>query len=167
MREFNWLGGCTSCNTNCCHNENKFIPENECSRPEIKELGLGYEGKHDMIKKSGMQLEVKSRIRELPDYRPLECRLFPFDVKEIDDKLVWVMYNNCHATPKLNYEKFIDFFEKKFSREIPLDYIKRYVTYHNSNNSKKLSTHKYIVLKEVNWPTINSDKDVSVSEKSF
>jgi len=131
LKEFNWLGYCISCNTACCHNENKSIPENECIRPGVD---FGIE-------------QVGSNIQQ--DYRPLECRLFPFDVKEIDEKLVWVMWNNCHATPKLDYEKSIDFLERQFSRTIPLEQIKKYVMHQKLNGLEKPVTEEFVVIREV------------------
>jgi hypothetical protein len=139
MKEFNWLGYCVSCNAACCHNEDKSIPENECIRPEVE---------------SGIERISSDTYKGLQqDYRPLECRLFPFDIKEIDEKLTWVMWNNCHATPKLDYEKFIGYFEGHFSRTIPLDKIRQYVVQQKLSGLEKFSTEKFVVIREVNWPT--------------
>jgi hypothetical protein len=152
MKEFNWLGDCTSCNIYCCHNTDKNIPQNQCIRPDA-EKRYATSGNTlppgDSINNISMN---KPDIKESYDYRPLECRLFPFDVKEIDGKLVWVKWNNCHATPKLDYEKFMGFFEKKFSRELSLDDIKKYVLSQKSKTPETLSQKEFIIIKEINWP---------------
>jgi hypothetical protein len=129
MKEFDWLGYCTSCNVECCHNTDKTIPENDCIKPGVE----------------------KSDTNSY-DRRPLECRLFPFDVKEIYEKLTWVMWNNCHATPRLNYENFMNFFEKNFSRTTSLEDIKSYVTRRKLDESRKSPTGRYIIIREISWP---------------
>lgn len=126
--EFNWLGYCTSCNIECCHNTDKDIPENKCTKPGVEIM------------------DVHSY-----DHRPLECRLFPFDVKEVDEKLTWIMWNKCHVTPKLDYESFMNFFERQFSKKVSLEHIKQYVEHTKINNPRKYSTNNYTIIREVNW----------------
>jgi hypothetical protein len=139
MKEFDWLAQCTSCNIECCHNIDKNIPENECSRQEYE--------KGSTVRQIDIHQENINQ-----DYRPLECRLFPFDVKEINEKLTWIKWNNCHTTPELNYGKFIDFFERKFSRELSLDQIQQYVEQRKIIGPDKYSTNKYTVIRELKWP---------------
>lgn len=146
--EFDWLKYCTSCNSDCCHNTNKLILENECTRSEIEKGYIDFNGTCALKN----PLDTNSEIRESYNNRPLECRLFPFDVKEINEKLVWVMWNRCHATPKLQYEKFIDFFERSFSRAISWDQIKQYVEQTKLTNPEKYKVNNFIVIREVNWP---------------
>ncbi|MGV8172389.1 MAG: hypothetical protein ACP5OA_06885 [Candidatus Woesearchaeota archaeon] len=157
MKEFDWLGSCTSCNKGCCHNTDKFIRENECNKPEAKTFyetlrqtnNLTNNSTNNVIDNTGKT----SVIQEQYDNRPLECRLFPFDIKEIEGKLVWVKWNGCHASPKLDYEKFINFFERKFSREIPLGHIKQYVENQKSKTIENPLEKGYIIIKEMNWPS--------------
>jgi hypothetical protein len=141
MKEFDWLEGCTSCNKDCCHNEDKFIQKDECNRYKTVHIPEYLQKMHEQYDTS--------------DKRPLECRLFPFDVKDIDGKMTWVMWNNCHVNPKLDYQKFINFFERKFSREVSLDNIKQYVEHRKSEERAKPEKplrEGYIVIREVNWP---------------
>jgi hypothetical protein len=146
MEEFNWLGYCVSCNVDCCHNMDKSIPENECIKPGTREIYTG-NTRDSNNAKSG----IKKTTQELPDYRPLECRLFPFDIKEINEKLTWVMWHNCHATPKLEYEKFIGYFERHFSRAVSADQIRQYIANQKLNELEKNVTKEFKVIREVKW----------------
>jgi len=139
VKEFDWLRGCTSCNTYCCHNTNKFIKETECIRPD----------RQTSYTSSGHE-----PINGTYDNRPLECRLFPFDIKDIEGKIMWVKWNSCHVTPRLDYEKFISFFERKFSREMSLEQIQSYIANQKTNGMEHPITKEYIILKEVNWPSV-------------
>jgi hypothetical protein len=131
MKEFNWLGECTLCNIDCCHNTDKSVPENECIRPIDEKRYIG--------------------STESSDYRPLECRLFPFDIKEIGEKLYWIRWNQCHADLKLNYEQHMDFFERAFFRALSPEHIQTYASNPKLNDSKKPITNNYKVIREINW----------------
>jgi len=159
MKEFDWLGYCVSCNTACCHNEDKSIPENECSRIELNDL---------IVKRSKLYYPVytqahSSEMNDLPDYRPLECRLFPFDITEIDEKLMWLVWSNCPATPKLDYEKALGFMERKFSRRLPLEHIIQYITDQKLNESGKMTSDGFKIIREVNWQ-IGNEQNQNINE---
>jgi hypothetical protein len=132
MKEFNWLGECTLCNIDCCHNTDKYIPENECIKPIDERRYIG--------------------SLESNDHRPLECRLFPFDIKEIDEKTYWIRWNGCHSDLKLDYEKHMDFFERAFFRTLSSEHIQKYASSPKLNDSTKHIANNYKVIREVNWP---------------
>jgi hypothetical protein len=146
--EFDWLGYCTSCNVDCCHNTDPSIPKNECIKPGIENKYI----KPDDTYFLNRPADDKSKTSESNDYRPLECRLFPFDIKEIDTKLVWIVQDRCHATPKLDYGKSIKFIEGYFSRTIPLDLIQKYVENNKLTKLEKYEANNFKILGEVNWP---------------
>lgn len=156
IKEFDWLEGCVSCNVGCCHNTDKSIPANECIRPMIERGYVLSDGKNIYASELSdrKMTDNPPGIRNIrtDDYRPLECRLFPFDVKEIEGKLVWIRWNNCHATPKLDYENFMGFFERKFFRELSLDHIRQYVTYQKLKEPERFPDREFMVIREINWP---------------
>ncbi|MGV8141712.1 MAG: hypothetical protein ACP5NW_04710 [Candidatus Woesearchaeota archaeon] len=157
LREFNWFGDCTSCNTDCCHNTNKFISEYECIKPEAKDFYNPVrsnisDNNSNIIPENASDPQLSQNTSKPQDNRPLECRLFPFDVKDIDGKIYWVKWNTCHATPKLDYEKFMNFFERKFSREMSFDNIKRYAEHQKISDTKGHPEKEYSIIREINWP---------------
>jgi hypothetical protein len=132
--EFDWLEYCTACNTDCCHNVDSSIPKYECKKPGIE-----------------IPTAIKNIEDNIKDYRPFECQIFPFDVMELDGKLEWVKQNNCYATPKLNYEKFIGYFEKKFFSKWPKQDIEKYVREDKLNNPQKYLSDNFTRIREVSW----------------
>ncbi|MCK9596012.1 YkgJ family cysteine cluster protein [Candidatus Pacearchaeota archaeon] len=87
------------------------------------------------------------------DDRPFECRIFPFDIQEIDGKFLWVIWTNCPASSKVDCAKMIDYFENTFSKKWPKEYITEYVNYHKLNQPIKYSKNTFKIIREVNWPT--------------
>jgi hypothetical protein len=126
------------------------VPENECNRPEKK---YPYTTKYD-TQTNKRDVAKTFSIHESYDNRPLECRLFPFDVKKIEDKLTWVKWNGCHATPKLDYENFIGFFERKFFREFTLEQIRQYAESQESSGKDTVLKKGYSLIRELKWPTL-------------
>jgi len=140
----------------CCHNEGNIVPDNECTRPIPEELKIKYDSSNshtNNISNTRITHIAKFPLFEAIDYRPLECRLFPFDVKEIDGKLMWIKKNSCHESQQLHYEKHIDFFERKFSREVPLSYVKKYVAHNKLKEILKPLTEEHQIIREVIWQT--------------
>lgn len=159
MREFDWLNGCVSCNHGCCHNADKYIPPNECARTGRTKGIDGVAGMGEIE-----QVDIQADI-ETYDRRPLECRLFPFDIRYLDGKAMWIIKNHCNETTRLDYEKFIGFFERKFFREIPAEQIMQYVKEQETFGQKNYSMDDpatigrmnigYIPIREVRWPSQN------------
>jgi hypothetical protein len=142
--EFNWLGYCTSCNIDCCHNTNKSIPEYEC-------IKSGIEKYHMTDDVNAPATKLIDRLENTYDNRPLECQIFPFDIMESDGRLEWIRWNKCHATPKLHYEKFMDFFERQFSKRWSLEQIQKYVEQNKLINPKKYLSNDFERIREVKW----------------
>lgn len=154
--EFDWLGYCTSCNIDCCHNIDPTIPKNECTKQKKKNNQIYFNDAYILNNTSDnnpiINPQNKNQLETIEyDNRLLECRLFPFDIKNIDKKLVWILQDQCRATPKLDYGKFIRFFEGHFSRTIPLEHIRHYVEYNRLNIPEKYETNNFKVLREINW----------------
>lgn len=87
--------------------------------------------------------------------RPIDCRMFPFDFKEIDGEY-WIIYYNeiCQAIPSSKEEIEICSYNMRPLLEIMLPYISECS---NPIFSKRLSEQKYIKLFSVN--NIISDKE--------
>lgn len=143
MKEFNWLDFCTSCKSWCCHNENPFASKNELNLLEVTKISTKRDSSCTFLNKS---CECNVYMN-----RPFECRIFPFDIQEINGNLFWVVWNICPATAKLNFEKMLDLFEREFTKIWTYDYIRKYVTYHKSNQPEKYSINKFKIIRELNW----------------
>jgi hypothetical protein len=70
---------------------------------------------------------------------------------DVYGKLEWIRHDICYATPALDYEKQIDFFERQFAKKWSLEQIKQYVEQDKLNNPEKYASNKYIRIREVKW----------------
>ena len=77
--------------------------------------------------------------------RPTDCRLFPFDILEIDKKYFWVTWNiNCQIL-KEDYEAYLEEHEQKI---IP-KFKEHLDEYSKFRLEEFLQNYKYKVLREV------------------
>ena len=144
MKEFNWLDFCIPCKNWCCRNENPFASKSELNKLKVKKITTKKDGSCIFLNNSKGCNSYKNR--------PFECRIFPLDIQEINGDLFWVVWNICPATPKLNYKKMLDSFEKKFTKKWTIGYIKKYVAYHKLNQPEKYSKNKFMVIRKLKWP---------------
>ena len=142
MVHFDFLKFCTLCKFWCCREEKPYA-----SKEELKKLGV------DTITTNldGSCMFLKNKKCEIYPNRPFECRIFPFDIHEIDGKLVWVCWETCHAYPFLNIEEFINFFEKEFPKKWSIEYLWNYLKHHENNEPLKYSKLSFKVIREVKW----------------
>lgn len=140
MKKINWLEFCISCKSWCCHNENPFTSKEELKKLKVKKISTTKEGSCIFLDKTGKCNAYHNR--------PFECHIFPFDVQEINDKLFWVVWENCPATPSLNYIEVLNSLEKNIANRWDLSYIKQYVKYHKKNQPPKYSKNKFKVIRE-------------------
>jgi Fe-S-cluster containining protein len=64
------------------------------------------------------------------DKKPMECRIFPLEILEIDGKLTWVVWEICPVHSELGYEKLADEFEAEMLKKYSLEGIKEFVKFH-------------------------------------
>jgi Fe-S-cluster containining protein len=141
MEKFNWLGFCIPCRNWCCYNEAPFASNAELDALRIKRIRTRTDGSCVFLDDS-----FKCSIYS---HRPFECRIFPFDIKEINGKLHWIVWQVCPAAIHLDYEKFIRFYEANLPAKWTLRYIMQYVDYHKSNEPKKYSEKQFTVIREL------------------
>jgi len=144
MGELNWLDFCVPCKNWCCRGENPFVSADEAVQLDLEKIGAKNDGSCVLLDDSGKCKRYENR--------PFECRIFPLDVREIEKELYWIVWDVCPAVSNLNCEERVDFFEKTFSKDWNLDYIRDYVSYHKSNQPEKYSKEKFRVIRKLNWP---------------
>jgi hypothetical protein len=149
--EFDWLGYCTSCNVECCHNVDPSIPKNECTKPGIEKHYMSNTNTNSLTDKVETNSTINVSNDNTYDNRPIECQIFPFAIRDVDGKLEWMRHNICHATPALDYGKQIDFFERQFSKTLSLEHIKQYVEQEKLHNPEKYSSNNFTRIREVRW----------------
>jgi len=143
MKEINWQELCKKCKNWCCKNENPFASTKELEKLKVEKITIKKDGTCVFLDKTGKCIEYENR--------PFECRIFPFDILEIDGKLMWVLWENCPGAGKLESKKSVEELEKELLKNYSLDYIKEYVKFHEKNQPEKYSEHKYRIIKEIKF----------------
>lgn len=77
--------------------------------------------------------------------RPVDCKLFPFDLHVINGKIFWIIWKFRDTKNKQNKEAYLKFFEKKYST-----FLKTYGKKYALDFREKLkSEFGYEVLREL------------------
>lgn len=147
MADFNFLQYCIPCDAWCCKGEEPYA-----SKQELIKLGV-----EKIIQKEDSSCMFLQNGKCSVYYdRPFECRIFPFDIKDIENKLYWIIWDICPASPKLEHDISITEFERDLSRKYSIEYIKYYVEYHKTNQPEKYDNISYTLLREVRWSIDNN-----------
>jgi len=142
MEDFDYLPYCIPCKAWCCHSENPFASKSELAELSISKI---------IHKKNTECVFLKGLKCKKHALRPFECRIFPFDVKEIGGELWWVLWKNCPAFSKLPAKKFVEFFEEEYPKKWGLKYVEDYIKYHKSAEPAKYSELTFKKLKILDW----------------
>lgn len=143
MTAQNWLQHCIPCGSWCCRDENPYASAKELSRLGVKEIGVTASGAC-VFQGVGGQCQVYAD-------RPFECRIFPFDIQQIENRLVWVIWAACPAEPLLNWSQMLDDIEDALLEKWGYDYVCAYVAYHQVHQPEKYSESSFRVLRQLRW----------------
>lgn len=130
---FDYLPYCQPCLA-CCKNENIFLSQSEKQFFGEKKEG---ENCHNLLDDGRCSIH---------NNRPLECHIFPLDLKRIDNEIKWLLWNSCPATTAATiqfYEQEIANYEKLLTKE----WIHDYISHHEKNEPEKYSGMNYTVIK--------------------
>lgn len=133
-KEYDYFQHCQPCLT-CCKNENLYLSTEE--KVVYGDRSEGVNCKHLLD-------DGKCNIH---DKRPMECRIYPFDLKKIDGKIKWLVWESCPATSSMEPEFYNQEIEK-YEGQINLKWVLDYISHHEQNEPKKYSDMNYKVLKE-------------------
>lgn len=142
MKGFDFRNYCRKCGFWCCKGENPFASARELSVLRTKSITK---------KEDGSCIFLVDGLCSRYNNRPFECRIFPFDIQEIDGNLWWVLWNVCPAKDFLDTEEFIDGFEKDFQKVWSSKYLKGCVSFHKLREPEKYSRYKFGKLRKVSW----------------
>ena len=121
---------CLNCDANCCvkiPNYTLFL-----TNAESDELG-GH------CKLPCKFLDKKGRC-SIHDQRPIDCRLWPFDIEKKNNKFYWVYYNTDCPIPSKYSGADIELVFNKFEKEI----IPKFENYIEAYNKHKLAAFNEI-----------------------
>ena len=141
IEEFDFKDYCRECGW-CCHGESPFVSEDELKEVNC-ESSREDEGKPCIFLANGLCSKY--------DKRPFDCRIFPLDIKKIDGKIMWILWENCPLIPHINIDKFMTYLETELSKKYSFKHILNHISHDNSNLPDKYAKIKFRVLREVSW----------------
>jgi len=139
-----WFGvhlECGPCNNACCHSENIYADSDELLKLGVVEITNLDDGRCRFL---------RDGFCSVFDSRPLECRLFPFDIKLIAGKTTWIIWD-CLATPRIDVDKFLDHFEYDLLPKHGPHYVKCYLSHHDFNEPPQYRYMNHRILREIKW----------------
>lgn len=178
---------CTNCITVCCtdHISPLVLPEELISistitNKPVKDFGeeiiLNDEKFHLLKEKKGSTecvfYDSENKMCSIYENRPFDCRLFPFDIAQIDGKSMWILFV-CKGQKNSDWswtEKNLLDFE---SHDIFSDIISNIENFGNNKTihqhpyNKTLAESSFVVLREVKIPSkIICTENISKIKKS-
>lgn len=130
---------CLNCKDKCCKwnisNPIFVTPEEKKRFPEIN--------KHPCI------FFNKKELCDINSTKPVDCKLFPFDVMEINGNFFWMVWQvNCPVSN--NKDKFEEYLKKHEQESVPK--LKKYIKeYSDFRNEEFLRKYKYKILRRVKF----------------
>ena len=132
---FDYWSHCQPC-LQCCKSERLYLSEEE--RANFGMLSEGENCKH--LADDGRCL--------IHDSRPMECRLFPLDIKRLDGALTWVVWQSCPATPFLSLKEF-ESQASELELRLTDHWAEAYVAHHDQNEPEKYQAMSFRVLRRL------------------
>lgn len=123
-------------------NENIFATSEELSKLNVGEIHRMSNG-NCMFLQNGACTTYKNR--------PIECRLYPFDILLVDNEYTWVLWNiacSDHYT-KDEMLEVVKNFESYVLHDVRFDYVKQYVSHHSIMQPEKYNSYEKIIIRKV------------------
>lgn len=133
---FNYFTHCQPC-LECCANENLYLDEDDKLRFNATMFSTG--------KCQNLADDGRCTIH---DVRPVECRLYPLDVKRIDGVLTWLVWESCPASGHMP-QGFVEREVQKHEAALSKTWIESYVAHHEKNEPAKYASMKARVIRPV------------------
>jgi len=143
---------CTNCkqNINCCQSFDKINPPSLCEN-EVKAISNKYDNFFDKISDDLYTIKIvnnncvfyKNNKCEIYDIRPLDCRLYPFDIIKKDNKFYLILY-------KLVCNNINDYINELKNVNLIIEKIKPWIDiFTNPVNFTKMTDKEYVIVKEI------------------
>jgi len=144
---------CKNCNANCCKIVPPMIFKFEKSLFENNTFFDKYEDQNVLLLKKYKNncIFLKNDMCQIYDKRPFNCKMFPFDIKKIDDKLYWGLVDFCN-TPVDIEKKLVEL--EKILYKLSQEEIELYINYTKSIDDFKNNNFKILREVKMNHPNI-------------
>ena len=143
MKKFDFLKYCIPCNAWCCKGENPYASKSELAKLHVNRISQIKDRRCIFLRENNTCSQYLKR--------PLECRIFPYDIKRINGNLSWVVWTKCKAESYMVHDNFLKEFERDLPKRWSLNYVISYVCYHKDHQPDKYSKLKYKILRPLIW----------------
>lgn len=137
-----YLDYCPTCLW-CCNGENLYLSEKE------KEA-LG-EDQFSGAKSEGSPCEKlnSNGLCSIHHKRPIECRLFPFDLLLAEDGSIdWVLWVGHCPAAKAILPKWHEATISKWEEELTDEWVRGYTSFHSTNQPKKYDKNSFLKIRK-------------------
>jgi len=149
--EFHFCEGCPS-DLNCCTGKCVDLPVLTPSDVQKISLHTSLSSEEFSIPTTGQLSKIKSKNNscffykngkcEIYEMRPIDCRLFPFDIlKNLQGKFFWIVYNTTCPKP-IKSSTYFSRIQSLANSLLP--YLEEYA----GQQAEKLDKHEYSILGE-------------------
>jgi Fe-S-cluster containining protein len=139
MKEIDFVEHCRSCKAWCCYGEYPFTSEAEAKRLGVEAIGQDPDGSCSFL---------VDGLCNVYDRRPLECRMFPFDLKRIDGKIRWIKWTVCPAHKLVGKKELLALITKT-KKQLTRSYVEEYLGYRNAEEPKKYDDMGFEIMKDL------------------
>lgn len=137
---------CPTCSW-CCHGEAVFISAAEAD-------AIGQESFTPRSDGACEKLDPKTRLCSIHERRPIECRLFPLDILELEVEEgyavpTWVIWTGpCSATTEMS-KAWIEASMRQWEARLTHGWVREYLAHHKKKQPAKYSTSRALRLRSV------------------
>lgn len=150
---FDFQSHCRACNA-CCRDQRVFLSHSEASRLQRTELPVRPNGSCGFFDQGSCVIHPN---------RPLECRMFPLDLKlDVETaKVWWIMWDHCPALEALHFHDETADEPTLLELERGLDdhYVIAYLRHHGGGGHAKHPDRKFQQVRPYKWKSQNMQKD--------
>lgn len=132
----------------CCHGENVFVSDAEAD-------ALGERGFKGLSQGGACEkLDTRTGLCTIHDKRPIECRLFPLDILELEvqegyTSPTWVLWTGpCSATTEMD-KAHIEAQLRLWEARLTHGWVREYLDHHRKNQPAKYETSRAIRIRQV------------------
>lgn len=133
---FDYLPYCKPCLA-CCKNENLYLSESE---KMVYGQKVNTENCHHLLEDGRCNIHAN---------RPVECQIYPLDLKRLNGIITWILWNSCPATTSM-IEDYISQQVSEYETKLTPEWVCEYVLHHETNEPEKYASMSYQIIKPYN-----------------
>lgn len=132
---------CLNCKVNCCLQKDVAFPLFLMKEERERVKGIN--------KKFPCKFLNKNKLCDIHKDRPIDCRLYPFDILKINSRFHWVIWDTICPISKAKSAKLFEPFLKQHEKKLMPKFRKYMEEYSEHKINKFIQNYKLTILREV------------------